>query len=141
MPGITVGVDGSDHSYRALEWAMKEAGLKHVPLTVLAVHGVAATEWTGRPIVFPEDQAMTEQARSWAEEAISKVAGQLGDAKPTTINVQAMSGFPAQELLNASQDSDLIVVGSRGHGRFAPIVGSTTNKLVHHAKSPVVVVP
>jgi len=25
MPGITVGIDGSAHSTRALEWAMKEA--------------------------------------------------------------------------------------------------------------------
>jgi nucleotide-binding universal stress UspA family protein len=141
MPGITVGVDGSDHSYRALEWAMKEAGLKRVPLTVLAVHGVAATEWTGQPMVFPEDQALTDQARSWAEDAISKVAGQLGDAKPATINVQAMSGFPAEELVKATEDSDLVVVGSRGHGRFAPLVGSTTTKVVHHAKGPVVVVP
>jgi len=141
MPGITVGVDGSDHSYRALEWAMKEAGLRGLALNVLAVHGVAAGEWTGRPLVFPEDQALTDQARSWAEEAISKVAGQLGDAKPAVINVQAMSGLPAQELVNASQNSDLIVVGVRGHGRFAPLIGSTTTKVVHHAKSPVVVVP
>jgi nucleotide-binding universal stress UspA family protein len=141
MPGITVGVDGSDHSYRALEWAMKEAGVKGVPLNVLAVHGVAAGEWTGRPLVFPQDQALTDQARSWAEEAISKIAGQLGDAKPATINVQAMSGLPAEELVKASEDSDLVVVGSRGHSRFAQLVGSTTTKVVHHAKSPVVVVP
>ena len=70
---------------------MKEAGVKRVPLTVLAVHGVAATEWTGRPMVFPQDQAMTDQARSWAEEAISKVSGQLGDAKPATINVPSVA--------------------------------------------------
>jgi nucleotide-binding universal stress UspA family protein len=38
MPGIIVGVDGSGHSRRALEWAMKEAAVRHVPLTVLTVH-------------------------------------------------------------------------------------------------------
>ena len=38
MPGIIVGVDGSGHSQRALEWAMKEAAIRHAPLTVLAVH-------------------------------------------------------------------------------------------------------
>ena len=38
MPGIIVGVDGSGHSRLALEWAMKEAALRHAPLTVLTVH-------------------------------------------------------------------------------------------------------
>ena len=38
MSGILVGVDGSGHSQRALEWAMHEAAVRHVPLTVLTVH-------------------------------------------------------------------------------------------------------
>ena len=33
MPGIIVGVDGSDHSRSALGWAMREAVQHHVPLT------------------------------------------------------------------------------------------------------------
>ena len=37
MPGIVAGVDGSDHSCRALIWAMRQAAQQHVPLTVLAV--------------------------------------------------------------------------------------------------------
>jgi|SRR5436305_13788915 len=141
MPGITVGVDGSDHSYRALEWAMKEAALRQVGLNVLAVHEVAANQWTAHPMVMPEDEAMTGQARSWAEEAIGKVAGQLGGTQPASVSVRAMSGFSAQELINASQDSDLVVVGSRGVGFAGLTVGSVTNKVVHHAACPVVVIP
>ena len=38
MSGIIVGVDGSGHSQRALEWAMHEAAVRHLPLTVLTVH-------------------------------------------------------------------------------------------------------
>ena len=30
MPGIVVGVDGSEHSQRVLEWAAKEAGLRRL---------------------------------------------------------------------------------------------------------------
>ena len=37
MPGIIVGVDGSDESGKALGWAMREAALRHVPLTVVTV--------------------------------------------------------------------------------------------------------
>ena len=38
MSGILVGVDGSGHSQRALEWAVREAAIRHVPLTVLTAH-------------------------------------------------------------------------------------------------------
>jgi nucleotide-binding universal stress UspA family protein len=38
MPGIIVGVDGSGHSQRALEWAMREAAVRETPLTAITVH-------------------------------------------------------------------------------------------------------
>jgi nucleotide-binding universal stress UspA family protein len=38
MAGIIVGVDGSDHSQRALDWAMREAVKHHLPLTVMSIH-------------------------------------------------------------------------------------------------------
>ena len=141
MPGITVGVDGSDHSYQALEWAMKEAALRKVALTVLAVHEVAANQWTAHPMVMPEDEPMAEHARTWAEEAVSKVAAQLGDSQPASVSVRATSGFSAQELIKASKDSELLVVGSRGVGFAGLTIGSVTNKVVHRAACPVVVVP
>ena len=56
MPGITVGVDGSEHSRRALEWAIREAGLRGAALTVLAVHQVAGNHWTGNPEIYPADK-------------------------------------------------------------------------------------
>jgi|SRR5580704_9334933 nucleotide-binding universal stress UspA family protein len=142
MPGITVGVDGSDNSYRALEWAMKEAALRKVPVNVHAVHEVVRNEWTGHPAITPEDQAMTNRARSWTEDAISKVAGQLGSAQPTSVTVQATSGFAAEELIKASQDSDLVVVSQRGSGGFPRLaIGGVASKVMHHAACPVVVVP
>jgi nucleotide-binding universal stress UspA family protein len=142
MPGITVGVDGSDNSYRALEWAMKEAALRKVPVNVHAVHEVVRNEWTGHPAITPEDQAITEQARSWTEDAISKIASQLGSAQPASVSVQSTSGFAAEELIKASQDSDLVVVSARGSGGFPRLaVGGVASKVMHHAACPVVVVP
>jgi nucleotide-binding universal stress UspA family protein len=142
MPGITVGVDGSDNSFRALEWAMKEAAVRKVDLTVLAVHEVAANQWTAHPMIMPEDEPMTQQARSWTEEAVSKIAGQLGSGQPASVTVRAMSGFPAEELIKASEDSDMVVVSSRGGGRLAlPHIGGVAHKVTNHSVCPVVVVP
>ena len=59
MPGIVVGIDGSHHSTRALEWALKEAALQQAQLTVLTAHSVPASPWTGNPLLLerdPEDQ-------------------------------------------------------------------------------------
>jgi nucleotide-binding universal stress UspA family protein len=141
MPGILVGLDGSDHSHRALDWAVKHAALEHAPLTVLAVHEVAASAWTGNPIIYPQDQPAEEKARQAAQEAVNKVVSELGGPGPESVTVRAVSGQPAQALIEASADADLVVVGSRGAGGFATLLtGSVSSKVVNHAACPVVVV-
>jgi len=141
MPGITVGIDGSEHSVKALEWAIKEAAIQHSPVTVLAVHLVPKSGWTGNPITLPADIADVEKARQAAEELVVKVTSQLGDAQPASVKVSAVNGFPAQELIEASRDADLVVIGSRGSGGFARLMmGSVSSQVVHHAHCPVVVI-
>jgi nucleotide-binding universal stress UspA family protein len=140
MPGITVGVDGSHHAQPALDWAVKEAGIRHAPLTVLTVHEVASNHWTGHPLVLPADEADREKAQQAAEAAVAKAAEGI-EPKPASVTVHAVSGIAAQELIGASQDADLLVVGARGGGGFAELLlGSVSNQVVHHAKCPVVVV-
>jgi len=142
MPGIVVGVDGSRNARSALEWAMKEAAIKHAPLTVLTVHPVAASYWTGNPIIYPADESEVEKIRQAAEEAVQQAASQLGEAKPPSVTVQAVNGLPAAELINTSRDADQLVVGARGGGGFARLLmGSVSSQVVHHAACPVTVVP
>jgi nucleotide-binding universal stress UspA family protein len=141
MSGITVGLDGSDNSQRALEWAIKEAALRNAELNVVAVHEVAVNHLTGNLIIYGEDRPMEEKARQAAEEAVAKIVGQLGDAKPASINVRGVSGVPTKLLIEESQNADLLVVGSRGGGGFARLLmGSVSSQVVHHAACPVVVV-
>jgi nucleotide-binding universal stress UspA family protein len=141
MPGITVGVDGSEHSRQALDWAIREAGLRGAALTVLAVHEVAGNHWTGNPEVYPSDQPATEAVRRAAEDLVQKALTQAGEPGPAAVTVRAVSGLPAKELVSASSDADLLVVGSRGGGGFVKLMlGSVTNQVVSHAACPVVVV-
>jgi nucleotide-binding universal stress UspA family protein len=142
MPGIVVGVDGSTGSVRALSWAAREAALHHSQLTVLTVHPTLISQWTSNPVKSPGDAADRETARQAAQEATLKVTSELGDAQPAGVTVEAVSGSPAGELIKASHDADLVVVGSRGGGGFASLlVGSVSSQVVHHAASPVVVIP
>lgn len=141
MPGIVVGVDGSTGSHEALAWAVKQAALQHTPVTVLTVHPVMASFWTGNPVVMGQDAPELEKARQAAEEATAKVTSELTDGQPTSVTVRAINGFVVKELIDASEDADLLVVGSRGAGGFAALaLGSVSTQVVGHAHCPVVVV-
>ncbi len=98
MSGIVVGIDGSAHSRRALEWAMREAAIRRVPLTVITVHEISVSSW-GSGVVYPEDHAVAEHARQAAQVEVDKVLDQLGESRPESVTVQSVSGTPAEELL------------------------------------------
>jgi nucleotide-binding universal stress UspA family protein len=141
MPGILVGIDGSDHSRKALEWAVHEAGVRGTSLTVLAVHQVAANHWTGNPETYPSDAPETDMVRQAAEDAVQKAVSQVGGPAPASVTVRAVTGVAAHELVAASADADLVVVGSHGGGGFARMaLGSVSHQVATHAQSPVVVI-
>ncbi len=142
MRGITVGFDGSHSAQRALEWAMSEAAIRHVSLTVLAVHPVATSSWTGSPIILPEDAPEVEKARQAAQDAVAKAIAELGRLDAGAVTVLAMSGHPSEELITASRDADLVVVGSTGMSAMRRLLlGSVSTAVLHHARCPVVVIP
>jgi nucleotide-binding universal stress UspA family protein len=147
MSGIVVGVDGSANARYALEWAVGEAAVKHAPLTVLTVNEVAASFWTGNPVTVPADEILLETARKEATELTDTILAGLGNSRPASITVKAVNGFAADELISASEDADVLVVGARGgahfHGGMASHspIGSISNKVLHRAQCPVVVVP
>jgi len=141
MSGIIVGVDGSGHSQRALRWAMNEAAIRHVPLTVLTVHEAIRGYYNG-VAVYPDDPARTEQARQAAQAETDKVLADLDGPRPDSVTVKAVHGFPVEELIKASQDADVVVLGSRGAGGFTRLMlGSTAGQVVEHAHGPVLIVP
>ena len=141
MSGIVVGTDGSQNSRRALEWAVREASLREVPLTVVTVVQAVAGPW-GRRVVRGTDGDLVARAREEAEEATDKIIAEAGDPRPAGVSVRALSGTPAEALIAESEAADMVVVGSRGTGGFARLLlGSVGCEVVHHARCPVVVIP
>jgi nucleotide-binding universal stress UspA family protein len=140
MSGILVGMDGSENSQRALEWAAKEAAFRNTSLTVLAVHQ-AVHGWTGT-LRFGDDEAQVQKIAEAAKAETDKVLAGLGDSRPEAVTVRAVHGYPAEELLNAGADADMIVLGTSGVGGWsAQLIGSVATKVVHHATAPVLIVP
>jgi nucleotide-binding universal stress UspA family protein len=138
MPGIIVGIDGSDYSRRALEWAVGEAAIRRAPLTVLTVRQPAAGAQC-----WGHDADLAEHASKAAREEADSVLEQLdAGARPATVSITAVVGLPAEEILSAARDAEMIVVGARGSGGFKKLLmGSVTTQVTHHARCPVVVVP
>jgi nucleotide-binding universal stress UspA family protein len=143
MPGILVGVDGSEHSHRALSWAMRQAAQQHVPLTVMTVRPNPvhpATEIYWGVHAQPEDSHKLEVTQSAVQGMVDKVATEIGETAPD-VTVSVVTGDPAEELIKASRDAGMLVVGSRGSGGFAELLmGSVSSKVTHHAACPVTVV-
>jgi nucleotide-binding universal stress UspA family protein len=144
MPGVVVGVDGSGHSRRALEWAMREARQHHLPLNVVTVHPPPARPATGiywgLP-TLPDNSFDPELARMAVGQFVDEVAKETGETG-LQVTVSVLTGDAAEELVNASRDADMLVVGSRGSGGFARLLmGSVSSQVTHHAECPVVIVP
>jgi nucleotide-binding universal stress UspA family protein len=143
MPGIAVGVDGSDHSHRALIWAMQQAAQQHVPLTVLAVRPDPVRPVTGvywGVHAYPEDAHNLEVARKAIQQIVEQAKNEIGETAPQ-VTVNVVTGDPAGELVKESQDANMVVVGARGSDGFTSLLmGSVSSKVTHHAGCPVVVV-
>jgi nucleotide-binding universal stress UspA family protein len=140
MPRIIVGIDGSGHSRRALEWAMNEAAIRHAPLTVLTVHP-AIKGYFGGVATYPGDLDETGKAREAAQAETGKVLAGLDGPQPESVTVTAVHGFVAEEIINAASDADMLVLGSRGGGGFARLImGSISSQVVQHAPCPVTII-
>lgn len=142
MPGIIVGIDGSSHSRRALEWAISEAAMRRVPLTVLSVNQAITGFWGGAA-ASPGDAEYAEHARKVAQEEADTALEKLApESRPPAVTVVAVTGIPSEEILSRGKDADMIVLGSRGAGGFKKLLlGSVSTQVAHHARVPVTVIP
>ncbi|MEU0475050.1 universal stress protein [Streptomyces olivaceus] len=139
-PRIVVGVDGSESSKTALQWAVDQART-----TGAAVDVVLAWEdpvhWHG--LVPPTDKETGEfevRAREALNGTVDDVLGP-GPERPVAMRLEVTAGHPAAVLLHAAVGADLLVVGNRGRGAFREaLVGSVGMHCVQHAPCPVVVV-
>jgi nucleotide-binding universal stress UspA family protein len=136
-PFVVVGVDGSEPSKVALRWALRQAAQMGAEVRVLlACHVPAVAYNAGVPL--PSDLELEQYGREGIESLVSDIKS---DESAVTVHTQVVAGPAAPALIHASQDADLLVVGSRGHGAFTGmLLGSVAGHCVTHAHCPVVVI-
>jgi nucleotide-binding universal stress UspA family protein len=131
---IVVGVDGSEAAAAALAWAGRLA--RRVGAEVVVAHAFQPEESEVPLDRYDELQAQAE----------TRLAGEW--TTPLTdsgapYRILLLSGAP-DVLLNAAETehADLLVVGPRGHGRFAGLhIGSVAHYLARHTTRPLAIVP
>jgi nucleotide-binding universal stress UspA family protein len=136
---IVVGVDGSEHSDRALTWAIDEAKLRGSRLQVVSAWHVPAVVYGG-PGITPPLANIESSFKEVAEESATMAATSAREAG-VQVDLDVQHGPTVDRLLDAAEDADLLVVGSRGHGGFTGLLlGSVSAQCAHHATCPLVIV-
>jgi nucleotide-binding universal stress UspA family protein len=133
---ITVGLDGSPESRAAAEWAAREAELRQVPVRLLHV-------W--QPVPEPMAQAPllgAETHQHWTERIPREAAEGLRLRHPgVEVSTEQRAGAPAEVLLDAARDAELLVLGSRAlSGLTGFLIGSVGQSVVARAEVPVILV-
>ena len=138
---IVVGVDGSDSSRAALQWAYDEAAHHGAALNVVAAWA-PPTMPMSPPYGSLPTEGYAEQPRVEALGLLERFTADLDERSPAVeVSTSIEEGGPAQVLIERSKEADLLVVGSRGHGGFAGmLLGSVSQHLVAHANCAVVIV-
>ncbi len=161
-PVVAVAIDGSDGSTKALVWAAEEARIRGAVLRV--VHAWRHPRLSGAGYLESASAEELSGSSAWDEEsyeeyrarvislsddepgeaedlAVSQVARVLGASPDSELEFYVKEGRAAQVILQAAEDVDLLVVGSRGRGGFAGLLlGSVSSQVAHHARCPVTVV-
>lgn len=131
--GVVVGFDGSPHSVAALQWALE------LPIDKIKVVFAQHT-----PVALSMDGVIASHVETH-EAGLSYLDHLLKEHVPLTylarIDRVVIAGDPRTVLAEASQGAGLLVVGARGHGRFASaMLGSVSTYVALHSTAAVAVI-
>jgi len=130
---VLVGIDGSEASELATAIAFDEASRRHTGLVALHTWSdLDISEWPG--IDWPATQSMAEEVLA------ERLAGWQERYPDVQVSRSVAQAQPARQLVERSEEAQLVVVGSRGRGGFAGmLVGSVGETVAQMARVPVIV--
>jgi nucleotide-binding universal stress UspA family protein len=127
---VVVAYDGTADADQGLDWAVEYAERRKVPIEVLSSSG--DLEYLPER-TFQESDALVE---SWLGNAALRLEGRDVEWRTTATRAPIVP-----ELIEASKDAGLVVLGAQGHGVMGGmLLGSVSQHVTRHAACPVVVV-
>jgi nucleotide-binding universal stress UspA family protein len=139
---ILIPIDGSELAERAVTHGLSLAKALGAKVTVIIVEE-QLSEWALMEYgAFERIAEYTEQIKKRSAKALDRAANAAKQAGVSCDTVQVEGAQPYQVIIATAADRgcDLIVMASHGRGGIAAIVlGSVTNKVLTHTKTPVLV--
>ncbi|CAG7613950.1 universal stress protein [Actinacidiphila bryophytorum] len=134
---LIVGIDGSDPSLLAIDWAIAEAARHDLPLRL-----VYGSLWERYEAAVPEFGARPPAEHLLAEHIVASAAQRAGKVGPgLEVSTALVPAGPVDALLAEGEGAFAIVVGTRGRGGITGmLLGSTSLEVAARARCPVVVV-
>lgn len=127
---IVVGIDGSENSSRAVDWAQSWASALGREMTLVC----AVPAPPGRN---PDSPGLDTHAREVLDAELGRLGGRGGE-----VAARAVVRHPVTELVEASQEAAAVVVGTTGRGGWrGGVTGSVSGNVAAAAHAPTVVVP
>lgn len=135
---VVVGVDGSEESLLAAEWAAMEAKRHDRPLRIVSAPATMPRTLAGQA----SSATVVPTLREMSARALETAVGRAGEvATGLEITTELLSGPPALAVAGSGSGASMLVVGARGAGGFAAmILGSVSRYAALHAACPVIVV-
>jgi nucleotide-binding universal stress UspA family protein len=135
---VTVGVDGSEESLRAVEWAALEARRHALPLRIVS----APAELTRMRAYHASPAEIGAALRGISARALDAAIIRSEEVAPgLPIETSLLSGPSAVAVADSGSGASMLVVGARGAGGFAAMMlGSVSRHVAAWAPCPVVVV-
>lgn len=132
---IVVGIDGSDVSAAAVEFAFEEASWR--ARSIVAVHA-----WDSHRAVWAVDRAASDDLEEAAAKTLAEALSGWSEKFPgIEIAQRVVRAHPVRALLDQSAGAYLLVLGSHGRGRFGQMVlGSVSQSLLRHASTSIAIV-
>ncbi|MFJ8114294.1 universal stress protein [Streptomyces sp. NPDC096132] len=133
---LVVGVDGSEPSLRAVDWAADEAALRGVPLRV--VYASLWERYEGTALAGDHGKPW-EEVR--ADDIVGTAARRAHLRRPDVkVSADVLPEEPEYALVREGRDACALVLGTRGRGGLVEtLLGSVSLTVAAHADCPVIV--
>jgi nucleotide-binding universal stress UspA family protein len=136
-----VGVDGSAESDAAIRWATHEAVMRRAAMTLMHVVAPLAASWPMGPVYADITEWQRNNARHILDEALKVLRTTVSASQLPDVHIETLNSSVVPTLVRASENHQMIVVGSRGSSALGRLLlGSVSTGLVHHASCPVAVI-
>jgi nucleotide-binding universal stress UspA family protein len=134
---IILPVDGSKSSSRAVKKALslaKETGADVTALHVIEFPYLASVDLN---TTYPDVMDIMKKQGNTFLDTVKKQGSKLG----VHVKIKLIEGIPDDEIIKEAKKDDLIIMGCKGRTALGRIlVGSVCEKVVHHSKSPVMII-